>query len=314
VIVAPLSPQTAPASGFFDEGQPGSYLVWYGAEYAAVALAGGLYASGVAKDIAPLPAAFGPRFDLARPDLPLLFDPRLDDVIGRPMLREKIPDEALVGAAAVVLVGTTAVDWLAGADAHRTHALVLGGLESVLGTVVVTEVMKLSFGRLRPDFRERWLRAACAGNVSAPRDLDCSGVDDSVSVSRRAVYDGMKSFPSGHSSTAFALLTFSTLAIGSRWIVNDDAPAWAQPVAGLAVGALAAGAGFTAASRLADHRHHPEDVVVGALIGSTVAASTWLVHFDTHGQARTRWPVQVVPSTSMGATGTGSGVALAGSF
>lgn len=305
----PSSSLNAPSTGTLSD-----YLAWYGADYAALAVAGGLYASGISKDVVPAPALLGPRFDLDKPDLAVLFDPRLDDVIGKPLVKEKVPSSALLPTSAAVLLGTALVDHVAGGDIHRTHALVLGGAEAMVGTVVVTEALKLSFGRLRPDFRERWLRAACAGNVTAPDGLDCSGVADGFEVSRGDVLDGMKSFPSGHSSSSFALLSYASLAIGSRWIWNDDAPAWAQPVAGLVVGTIAAGAGFTAASRLSDDRHHPEDVVVGAALGTAIGASTWLLHFDHHGRARTRWPVTVVPTTTTSATGNSPGVAVAGSF
>jgi membrane-associated phospholipid phosphatase len=307
-----VSPSAAP--GFFEDGQPGGYLRWYGAEYVAVALVGGLLASGVTADVVPLSASLGPQFDLARPDLAVLFDPRLDDVIGRPLVKEKVPVAGLAAAAAATIVGTAGVDLLAGGDAHRAHALLLGGTEAILGTLVVTEALKLTVGRLRPDFRERWLRAACAGNVDAPADLDCSIVDDGFTVSRRDVLDGMKSFPSGHTSTAFAVLGFSGLAIGSRFVWSDAAPAWTAPVAGLALGGLAAGAAFTAASRLADNRHHPEDVAVGAALGTALGASAYLLHFDIDGRARVRWPVRVAPVAGLGVTGTGSGVVVAGSF
>jgi membrane-associated phospholipid phosphatase len=262
--------------------------VWYAADYVAVLLAGGLVASGVLKDVAPAPASIGPRFALDKPDLAVLFDPRLDDVIGRPMVREKVPTAAVAAAAAVAALGTAAVDLAGGGNLPRTHALLLGSTEALLGTV--------------------------ADNVPSPAALDCTSVADGFVVSRADVLDGMKSFPSGHTSSSFALLSFSTLAIGSRWIWGDDAPAWAQPVAGLVIGALAAGAGFTAASRQSDGRHHAEDVAVGAAVGTAIGASTWLVHFDTRGRARTRWPVRLAPTTMTSAAGPAPGLALTGSF
>jgi membrane-associated phospholipid phosphatase len=316
-VVTPRPPPPA-SPGFFDDGRPGGYLLAYGVEYAAIAAVGGVFASGALTNVKPMPASLGPTFDLDKPDVALLFDPRLDDVIGRPLVREKVPSSLSLAGAAGVVLGTAAADWLAGGNPHRTHALVLGGTEAFVGTVVVTEALKLGFGRLRPDFRERWLRAACAGNVAAPADLDCSVVAaDGFVVSRAEVYDGMKSFVSGHTSTAFATLSFASLAIGSRWLWGEqanDAPAWAQPVAGLAIGALATAATFSAASRLADNRHHPEDVAVGAALGTALGAAAWLVHFDVDGRARTRWPVQVTATTGLGATGTGHGVAVAGNF
>ncbi len=318
VVVTPGAPPAPSSPGFFDGGEPGGYLVWYGAEYAALAVVGGVYASGVLADVKPLPASVGPQFDPDRPDVAVLFDPRLDDVVGAPLVKEKVPTSLVVAGAALTVLGTAAVDWAADGDVHRTHALVLGGAEAIVGTFVVTEALKLGLGRLRPDFRDRWQRAACAGNVEAPPGLDCSAVAaDGFVVSRRDVLDGMKSFPSGHTSTAFATLSFASMAIGSRWLWGEaaaKAPAWTQPVAGLTLGGLAAATAFTAASRVGDGRHHPEDVAVGAAVGAALGVTSWLVHFDVAGRARTRWPVSVAPMSGVGATGTGQGLAVQGVF
>ena len=127
------------------------------------------------------------------------------------------------------------------------------------------------------------------------------------------VLDGMKSFASGHSSTSFAAATFTSLWIGSELVWNDDRPSWGPAVGALAIGTLYTAAGAVAASRIDDNRHHPEDVVAGAALGATLGATAFLVHFDIDGKARHRsW--NVVPTTSMGATGTGNGLALVGSF
>jgi membrane-associated phospholipid phosphatase len=309
----PTPPEFEPPPDFFANDQPGHYLAWYGAEYAALALIAGLYAGGVNDAIPSAPALIGPRFDLDKPDVQVLFDPRLDDVIGRPYLKEKISEGALVGGAVVVLLGVAGADYLATSDLHRTHALVLGGAETVFGTLVVTEAFKLSFGRLRPDFRERWLRGACAGNVNAPEGLDCSSVDDGFELSRDEVQYGMESFISGHSSESFAVATFASLWVGSSLVWNDDKPAWGPAVGALVAGSLYTTAGLVAASRISDNRHHPEDVVVGAAVGATIGATMFLIHFDVDGKARRRsWTV--VPATGLGATGTGNGVAMVGTF
>ena len=55
-------------------------------------------------------------------------------------------------------------------------------------------------------------------------------------------------------------------------------------------------ASFVAASRVTDHRHHPEDVVAGGLIGTAVAAASyfwvggaqqnsWQLGFEADGQS-----------------------------
>ena len=310
VVIPPPSTTT---SAFFDRGQPGHYLAWYGAEYAGVAALAGLYLAKVHEQIPPAPALIGPRFDIDRMDLDALLDPRLDGIIGKPFLREKVPTTALIGGAAVLILGSTAVDLATTGDLHRTNGLVLGGLESLMGTVVVTEVFKLSFGRLRPDFRDRYLHAACGGKLTAPDGLDCSGVDDSFSMDRQGVQDGMKSFVSGHSSSAFAMATFTSWWLGSTLVWGDDAPAWGPAVGTLGMGSLMAGAGYVAATRLSDNKHHPEDIVVGGLVGATIASTVWLVHFDLDGRARRR-SFTVVPAMGLGKDGTGAGLAVVGAM
>ena len=77
------------------------------------------------------------------------------------------------------------------------------------------------------------------------------------------------------------------------------------------MGSLLAGAGYVASTRLSDHRHHPEDVVVGSLLGATVATAAWFVHFDLDGRARRR-SFTVVPTVGVGdRSGGSSGTGLA---
>jgi membrane-associated phospholipid phosphatase len=310
VVVLPPPATTGP--GFFDEGQAGHWLAWYGPEYAAVAGLAGLYLAGVHEHITPAPALIGPRVDVNNVDLAAILDPRLDTVIGKPFLKEQVPTSALIGAAAVTILGTAGLDLAATGDLHRTNGLVLGGLEALMGTVLVTEVFKLSFGRLRPDFRARYLNAACTGVVDTPEGLDCSTVDTTgFRISEERLQDGMKSFVSGHSSSAFAIATFSSWWLGSTLVWGEDRPDWGPAVGALSMGSLLAGAGYVASTRLSDNKHHPEDVVVGSLLGATLATTAWFVHFDIDGRARRRG-VTVVPTLGMGQDGTGSGLALAG--
>jgi membrane-associated phospholipid phosphatase len=305
-------PAPQPAPDFFADDQPGHYLAWYGAEYVAVAALAGLYLADVHELIRPAPALIGPRVDVDDMDLAVLMDPRVDGTIGRPFLKEQVPSSALIGVAAVTILGSAGLDYAATGDLHRTNGLVLGGLEALMGTVLVTEVFKLSFGRLRPDFRDRYLNAACTGVVDTPAGLDCATVDTSrFRITEEGLQDGMKSFVSGHSSSAFAIATFSSWWLGSTLVWNEDRPAWGPAVGALSMGTLLAGAGYVASTRLSDNKHHPEDVVVGSLLGATVATTAWFVHFDIDGRARRR-SFTVVPTVGLGTTGTGSGLALVG--
>lgn len=281
----------------------GAWVAAYGAEYLGVASAAALVVGGSLNVVDPVPAMMGPRFELDAPDAGLLLDSRLDDVVGRPMLQEKVPAWTLGAVLASGIALDAGFDLVLRRDLQRAHALILGGAEAVMGAAAVTEVLKLGVGRLRPDFRERWLRAACGGVVERPASVSCDGVlDDGFAVDRAALLDGMKSFPSGHASAAFAGATFVALHLAHEGVWGSQAPEWAAPVAALAVGGLMTGAGFVAASRVADHRHYIEDVVVGAGIGVASGCAAWLAHFRLDGTLRRRG-VAVAPVPIAGGGG-----------
>jgi diacylglycerol diphosphate phosphatase / phosphatidate phosphatase len=299
------------------------HLAWYGPEYAAVATIGVLAGLDVSSQIPIGPALLGPRFDPERPNLAALMDPRLDRVVGAPYVQEKIPTRAVLLGDIGALLITTAIDAAVAHDGHRTHNLVLGGLESVAATFAITEALKLSVGRLRPDYRDRYVRAACGGVVDAPAGLDCSAVvADGFVVSADDLRDGRVSFVSGHTSSSFAMASYLFWHLGSSYVWNDQAPPWAPAVAALGAGALLGTAGIVGATRLADGRHHPEDVVAGAALGTTIGTAMWFVHFGLDGHARRRsWSnedasheVTVAPMVTMLNGNSTVGAMLAGRF
>ncbi|OBZ73760.1 putative lipid phosphate phosphatase 3, chloroplastic [Grifola frondosa] len=134
-----------------------------------------------------------------------------------------------------------------------------------------TESLKNRVGRLRPDFLDRckWDKTlkACAGNLDK-------------------VLDGRRSFPSGHSSTAFAGMTFLSFWIAGMtgaWCINQPASSASLLSSKLARLSLSIipllFATWVAISRVEDNRHHIEDVIVGSLIGITSAAICYLIYW-----------------------------------
>lgn len=120
----------------------------------------------------------------------------------------------------------------------------LYGLESVAISGVVTEMLKLSGHRHRPN----------------------TG-DSSHSWDGPGMSDANRSFPSGHTSTAFAVATVLATEYHDKNLVP-------QVSYGLA--------GLTALSRINDNEHWASDVFVGAAIGY-YTAKTVLRLRDHHG-------------------------------
>lgn len=111
-------------------------------------------------------------------------------------------------------------------DREAEHAGILLGT-SILLTQGVTHVLKIGFDRPRP--------YETLANVHTP-----IGPADT------------RSFPSGHSSTAFATATMLALTY-PKWYVIVPAYTWA---------------GLAGYSRIAVGVHYPSDVIVGALVGA----------------------------------------------
>jgi|GEM_PF-998027 len=281
----------------------------YAPDYAFIGVTGGLYLSGVYDLIPPMPALIGPQLSREDPDLRVMNDPRLDGVIGRPYLSEKVPTLALV-VAGVGAIGAAGVhDGIRHTSFHHTHAFTVGALTAVLSTVTAVEVTKTVVGRLRPDYRDRYTRAACGGAVDDDR-INCDAFDG-FGLTDEDLHDGRRSFPSGHSATAFSLATYLSLYLGGEYLWGEGATAASMPIAAGLMGVLYAGAMYSAASRLGDNRHHPEDVAVGAALGTGMAAASYFLHFDLQGDARYR---AARVSAMVTEDGQGGGVQVSGTF
>lgn len=264
------------------------YALGYGPEWGFVLAVAASELLDVGALVPPTPALFGPSVDPAAPDPAVLFDPRLDGLIGRPYLRETVPAVAL-GGTGLALLGTAGVaDLVRRGDLYRAHSLVLGGLTAVTSAALVTSTLKVTVGRLRPDFRERYTATACQGLTVRAAGVACPA-SPPFQITASEYRDGFRSFPSGHSTAAFAFATYLSLWLGSEFVAPPGAGAISSAAAAAGIGALYAGALFTAATRLSDNRHHPEDVVVGAAVGAGMAAAAWTLHFDGEGEARQRW-------------------------
>lgn len=187
------------------------------------------------------------------------------------------PGTVVIGAGAYALGRLARSDHLADLGLHATEALVLSG-----GT---TALIKGLAGRQRP-FLDR-------------ADADRFALGRGFASGDRA------SFPSGHTTAAFALASAATEETRHWW---PHAPWVVGPL-------LYGGAAMVGLARIYDDRHWASDVVLGAGIGTI---SGLAVVRDNHDRPRNpvnRWlgvARAAVPSPSIAAATAGGGdVALA---
>ncbi|KAI0362173.1 acid phosphatase/Vanadium-dependent haloperoxidase [Trametes cingulata] len=144
------------------------------------------------------------------------------------------------------------------------HSSWLGLLLSLSITGGITQFVKITVGRPRPDLIARCIPRA--GAVDPP--LGLSTVEICTQTHRHTLQDGWRSFPSGHSSLSFAGLGFLSFYLAGKLHLFDTrghtVKAW------LALTPLS-GAALVAISRTMDYRHHWHDVLAGSLLGLVTA-------------------------------------------
>eukprot|EP00117_Sycon_ciliatum_P024495 scpid75318/ scgid5853/ Lipid phosphate phosphohydrolase 3; PAP2-beta; Phosphatidate phosphohydrolase type 2b; Phosphatidic acid phosphatase 2b; Vascular endothelial growth factor and type I collagen-inducible protein len=147
---------------------------------------------------------------------------------------------------------------------HFAFIFILGGMVNQL----ITDVGKVTIGRLRPNFI-----SVCKPNYTAFNCTDEHGLNryvlgDFCTGDKSDIEDSRKSWPSGHSSASAYAMVFAFLYI-EYCAIFRRMPA-ARNLANLVFILFAF---CTILSRIDDNKHHWSDVLSGALIGLGVALS-----------------------------------------
>lgn len=201
----------------------------------------------------------------------------------------------VIYAGVVPLLLLVAINTLTRASAHKHHVTVLGLLVALVLTSFLTDTIKNSVGRPRPD-----LVARCRPAPGTPQDT-LVGIEVCTETRHHVLHDGWRSFPSGHSSFSFAGLGYLSLFLAGQTrlfvlggyngarredgaangrVVGDPLDEGEQGRALYARGDLARAllclapllcAAMIAISRCQDYRHDVYDVCTGALLGYVVA-------------------------------------------
>ncbi|KAG8966875.1 hypothetical protein FRC03_011196 [Tulasnella sp. 419] len=175
------------------------------------------------------------------------------------------------------------------------HNSLLGAILSLGLTGTVTNLVKITVGRPRPDVIDRCQPREGSQNAS-PYGLVTAAI--CTQTDHEILKDGFRSFPSGHSSLSFAGLGFLSFYLAGKLHLWDKrghtGKAW------LSLAPLM-GAALVAVSRTMDYRHHWQDVLTGSILGLTLSFFSYrqyyppLTHRLSHQPFSPRIPRENAP-------------------
>lgn len=179
------------------------------------------------------------------------------------------------------------------------HNGLLGFVLANALTVTITTIIKVTFGRPRPDLIDRC--QPIPGSVNrTPYGLVTDAIC-TVAADNHTLRDGFRSFPSGHASTSFAGLTYLSLYLAGKLHLFDKR---GHAVTAWLCGTPLMAATLVAVSRTMDYRHHATDVIAGGLLGLTVAYWSYKLYYPPLGHAQSHKPYSPrIPSEQL--TGAG---------
>ncbi|GEM08037.1 phosphatidic acid phosphatase type 2/haloperoxidase family protein [Rhodotorula toruloides] len=177
------------------------------------------------------------------------------------------------GAVPAVIIILVALIWRR--SFWDMHNGLLGLLLSVSLTTVFTQVVKVTVGRPRPDLIDRCQPVNSASNHPV---YGLATVALCTVQTGHIIDDGFKSFPSGHSSFAWAGLGYFALYLAGKMHLFDQQghtiKSWIAITPPI-------GATLIAVSRTMDYRHHATDVIAGSILGAVIALITYHLYYPS---------------------------------
>lgn len=178
-----------------------------------------------------------------------------------PLKPNTVPFWAVPVYAIILPIFIISINFIRKRDLNDLHHSILGLLFAVLITAVITDSIKDAVGRPRPDFFWRCFPDGVGKYDPVTHNVICHG-------DRKVIKEGHKSFPSGHTSWAFAGLGYISLYLAAK-INIFDRQGHAAKLCVVFLPLLAAA--LVGVSRVDDYWHHWQDVFAGGLIGLTIA-------------------------------------------
>ncbi|KAA1471229.1 PAP2-domain-containing protein [Dentipellis sp. KUC8613] len=186
---------------------------------------------------------------------------------------ERVPDKALYF---IAIVAPLVLQWVINVLTIRTwwdaHSSALGVILSLAISGSVTQFVRITVGRPRPDFIVRCNPAP--GTVDPPLGHSSASICNQSDIS--ILREGFRSFPSGHASLSFAGLGFLSLYVAGKMHLFDGRGHTLKVWIALAP---VSGAALVTISRSMDYRHHWEDLLVGAILGVSTACLAYRQYY-----------------------------------
>jgi len=181
---------------------------------------------------------------------------------------------------------------------YNYHQALFGCLFAVSISTLFAHVIKTLAGRYRPDFMsvcnvdfEKVEQLFSTYNVSStisygPRNLYNTTI---CKTPREELFEERKSFPSGHSSFIFSVMTYLSFYIaGQIHLMDRKSFIWKYLVVALPYLVAI----MVALSRVFDYRHHWQDVTIGSLIGLFFGVVTYYYYFPSLTSIKSKLPFQ----------------------